>query len=224
MTRETTAYMPDMHMTASLNTTDLEMPLAASGSLREEIREATRAEHDDIESHLDLSRPDFELGQYARLLQKYHAFYQALEQFLLERAAQASGFARFYCRDRLKTAWLASDLKALGARDDTPADASLRERLAALFASEQRLLGALYVIEGSMLGGAVLSKQFRRRFGLARETGAMFFTGYGSETREKWLALIELLGQFDHDPAARSEAIEGARSMFRLFKEHLGTA
>lgn len=173
---------------------------------------------------MDLMRPDFQLKDYACLLQKYHAFYHALEQFLIGRAAQSSEFAEFYCRDRLKTAWLASDLKALDAEVDAPADALLQERLATLLASEQRLLGALYVIEGSMLGGSVLAKQFRKRFGLAPEAGLMFFTGYGSETRGKWLATLGLLAQFDHDPAARRETVEGARSMFRLFKEHLATA
>ncbi len=214
--------MPDMHTTTAPKAASTVLP--ASGSLRDEIRDATHAEHEDLENHMDLMRPDFELEEYARLLQKYHAFYHGLERFLLGRAAQQSGFAEFYCRDRLKTPWLASDLRALNAGADAPADAPLQERLAALFASEQRLLGALYVIEGSMLGGSVMSKQFRKRFELAPETGLMFFTGYGSDTREKWLALLGLLAQFDHDPAARREAVEGARSMFRLFKEHLATA
>lgn len=211
-----------MHTTAHLSAAAVSQ--AHSASLRDEIRAATHAEHEDLEGHMDLMRPDFELKEYAGLLQKYHAFYRALEQFLLGRAAQSSGFAGFYCRDRLKTAWLASDLKALDAEVDAPADTLLQERLAASFASEQRLLGALYVIEGSMLGGSVLAKQFRKRFDLAPEAGLMFFTGYGSETRGKWLATLELLAQFDHDPAARREAVEGARGMFRLFKEHLATA
>lgn len=211
-----------MHTTA--NPSAAAVPPADSASLRDEIRDATHAEHEDLENHMDLMRPDFELKEYACLLQKYHAFYLALEQFLIGRAAQSSGFAEFYCRDRLKTAWLASDLKALDAELDASGDAPLQERLAALFASEQRLLGALYVIEGSMLGGSVLAKQFRKRFDLAPEAGLTFFTGYGSETRGKWLATLGLLAQFDHDPAARRETVEGARSMFRLFKEHLATA
>lgn len=214
--------MPDMHTTTELNAAST--ALLTSASLRDEIRAATHAEHEDLESHIDLMRPDFELKEYACLLQKYHVFYHALERFLLGRAAQPSEFARFYCRDRLKACWLVSDLKALGVEVDAPADAHLQERLAALFASEQGLLGALYVIEGSMLGGSVMSKQFRKRFDLTPETGLMFFTGYGSDTREKWLAMLGLLGQFDHDPAARRETVEGARSMFRLFKEHLAMA
>lgn len=211
-----------MHTTATPSTAAA-LP-AGSASLRDEIRDATHAEHEDVESHMDLMRPDLGLKDYACLLQKYHAFYHALEQFLMGRAAQSSGFAQFYCRDRLKTAWLASDLKALDAEVDAPADALLQERLAILLASEQRLLGALYVIEGSMLGGSVLAKQFRKRFGLSPEAGLMFFSGYGSQIREKWLATLGLLAQFDHDPAARRETVEGARSMFRLFKEHLATA
>jgi heme oxygenase len=228
--------MPDMHTTTEpdIASTTVTPPVA----LRDEIRHATRAEHDDIENRMDLMHADFELKDYGRLLWKYHTFYDTFERFLLARADRAPGvrapgirapgvrapnFAAFYCRDRLKTPWLASDLKALGVDGTVPAGTRLDERLAALFPGEQRLLGALYVIEGSMLGGAVLSKQFRRRFGLAPETGLMFFTGYGADTREKWLALLQLLGQFDHDPAARREAIEGARSMFRLFGEHLAT-
>jgi len=214
--------MPDMHTTTYPNATS---PVSTdSGSLRDEIRDATHAEHDDIEHHMDLMRPDLDLKDYARLLHKYHVFYDVFERFLLERAARSAGFAAFYCRDRLKTPWLASDLDALGMDIASRDNAQLSSRLAQLFSSEQRLLGALYVIEGSMLGGAVLSKQFRRRFDLAPDTGLMFFTGYGADTREKWLALLQLLGQFDQDPAARRETVQGARSMFQLFKEHLATA
>lgn len=218
----TTAYMPDMHTTTAPNAA---RPVStSSGSLRDEIRDATHAEHDDIEHHMDLMRPELELKDYARLLRKYHAFYDVFERFLRTRAARSSGFAEFYCRDRLKTSWLVSDLEALGVHATAHDDAQLPESLAELFSSEQRLLGALYVIEGSMLGGAVLSKQFRRRFDLTPETGLKFFTGYGPDTREKWLAMLQLLGQFDQDPAARRETIEGARSMFQFFKEHLATA
>jgi len=209
-----------MHTTTEANPASMTPP----PGLRDEIRDATRAEHDDIENRMDLMRADFDLKDYGSLLRRYHAFYDAFERFLLARAALASRFAEFYCRDRLKAPWLVSDLKSLGFDTAARADAELAERLAALFPGEQRLLGALYVIEGSMLGGSVLSKQFRKRFDLAPESGLMFFTGYGADTREKWLALLRILGQFDHDPVARRETIEGARDMFRLFSEHLATA
>ena len=216
--------------TANLQESSEATPLHAAGAastvskgLREEVREATRTEHEDLEGHMNLMRPDLTLEVYAHLLRRYHDFHAVFERFLFERAAHASAFAGFYCRDRLKASWLASDLKALHATCAEPVAPLPQERLRTLFPSEQRLLGALYVIEGSMLGGSVLAKRFSSQLGLTADTGLMFFSGYGADTRAKWLTLLQLLADFDHDSDARHEIIEGARSMFLLFKEHVAT-
>jgi heme oxygenase len=190
-------------------------------SLREELREATRADHDEIENRMDLMRADYTIEDYGRLLQRYHAFYEFFEAFVFERVNNASRVADFYFRDRRKAPWLASDLDALGLERPTVTDTGLADALRAGYSDEARLLGAIYVIEGSMLGGAVLAKQFQRRLDLALDSGLKFFTGYGAATKSRWLALQELLSEYDDDPSARGQAVEGARSMFRLFGDQL---
>lgn len=191
--------------------------------LRDEIRDATRAEHHDIEARMDLMRPDFGPQDYTGLLQRYLAFHTSFERFLHAQSARFSPLAEFYQRDRMKAAWLASDLKALGMDSPVPAPAALHPCLEALYADESHLLGGLYVIEGSMLGGAVLSRQFGRRFDLTPESGLKYFSGYGSATREKWSALLQLLSALDHQPEARRGAVAGAKAMFRIFQEFLAT-
>src|SRR5690606_24133457 len=113
---------------------------------------ATRAEHDDIENRMDLTREDYTRDEYGRLLQRYHAFYETLEAFLLEHARAASPVADFYCRDRLKVPSLARDLHALALECPDESDAGLADDLRTRLASDAHLLGALYVIEGSTLG------------------------------------------------------------------------
>ncbi|MVW77770.1 hypothetical protein GOQ28_02410 [Bordetella sp. 02P26C-1] len=210
--------LPDM---LSSMESDCEDAPIAMLSLRDALRAATRAEHDDIENRMNLARDDYTREEYGQLLQRYHAFYEVFEAFLSERARASSRVADFYYRDRRKVPWLESDLHALGLPRGSLRDAALADDLREQFADDARLLGALYVVEGSMLGGAVLAKQFKRRFELTAQSGLQFFTGYGADTKARWMDLQQLLSQYDDDARARSEAIEGARRMFQLFGQHL---
>ncbi len=191
-------------------------------SLREGLRQSTRTEHEQLESALDLMRTDFSLTEYRELLAKYHGFYQSFENFMRKEAAQHSPAVQFYIagEGRWKLSWLQKDLEALNCRDDAQRYLMPPTCFPALFPSSSYLLGAIYVIEGSMLGGTVLSLHFSRRFGLSPETRLKFFSGYGAATKTHWQALLQLI---EACPPCdkREEVILGARRMFSLLHKHL---
>lgn len=48
------------------------------------------------------------------------------------------------------------------------------------------VLGALYVIEGSTLGGQMISRHLETTLGLRNGAGYGYFRSYGPDTPEKW--------------------------------------
>jgi len=196
-------------------------PPAAAPSLHDLLRAGTTPEHRDLECALNLLRAGFRLEDYRRLLVHYHGFYLPFERFLQDSAGRQSTVARFYCGGRRKLSWLEQDLRALGVAVAPYAAYMAEQRFPALFPSEEHILGAIYVIEGSMLGGAVLSKHFRKHLQIEAETGLRFFSGYGPESREKWLETLQFLESRDPGGPLRIHALDGARRMFVLLRQHL---
>jgi len=88
-------------------------------------------------------------------------------------------------------------------------------------ATEAEGLGCLYVVEGSTLGGQVITRQLLKSLGLTAENGVAFFNGYGAETGLRWKAfgawLEEGAAQLDHDDAI----IAGANETFRTLGDWL---
>lgn len=190
-------------------------------SLRDELRYETRSEHEALESSLDLMRADFSLPDYCDLLRGYRDFYFAFEAFLDEEGRQDSIPAAFYRADRRKAQWLQQDLRALK-RDDGARDASgTGFALAELFPTAAHQLGAIYVIEGSMLGGRILSRHFSVALGLTAERGLRFFRGYGDAAAMRWQATLQLLEEHDPGAGSRIDIITGAKRMFSLLGRHL---
>src|SRR5690606_28912303 len=60
----------------------LTVPPQASCSLRDELKLATRIEHEQLEAALDLMRVDFTLDEYRQLLARYLGFYRSFEAYL----------------------------------------------------------------------------------------------------------------------------------------------
>lgn len=103
-----------------------------------------------------------------------------------------------------RTQALMNDLHALGG--ETPAELEF-----ALPEGEAARWGALYVIEGSRLGGAVLAKMVPADLPAAY-LGARHAQG-------AWRALLERLDAADKGPAWRDEAERGAKAMFGAYRE-----
>jgi heme oxygenase len=190
-------------------------------TLRDSLRQATRVEHDALESGLDLMHADFGMPEYRELLVKYHGFYFSFESFLLDQANQGSAPAAFYCDARCKAAWLAADLQSLDLIDRAGEWEVPMEALHSLFPGAAHQLGAIYVLEGSMLGGRVLSRHFESRFDLTPEHGLRFFSGYEANTATMWNRLLKLLER-DVPTVSRAEVISGAKNMFVLLGRQLG--
>ncbi|WP_207538915.1 biliverdin-producing heme oxygenase [Sabulicella rubraurantiaca] len=175
------------------------MSVAEAGA-RLFLREATREAHDAV---------DRAFGAYALTGRDGYA------RFLRAQARILPAMERSLDPGPLLPPWrgrgplLSADLAALG--EAMPPAAPL-----ALPPGEAARLGAIYVLEGSRLGGAMLARQVP-----AEWPGAFLRTPAPAGL---WRAVIALLEAEDSGPAWREEAADGARAAFGAFLDAARTA
>ena len=164
--------------------------------------------------------PAFSLADYRRLLARFYGYYVPLE-------ARMVAWSRVEARgidyaERVKVPELERDLIALGETAETIAQLPRCTVLPAL-ATEAEALGCLYVVEGSTLGGQVITRQLLKSLGLTVENGVAFFNGSGAETGARWKAfgawLEEAAARLDHDQD--DAIIAGANETFRTLGDWL---
>ncbi|MBB4155207.1 heme oxygenase [Sphingomonas jinjuensis] len=159
-------------------------------SLVQRLRADTAADHDRV----DARYAGFELSDrrdYARFLIAHARALPAVEGALATRA----GLPPF----RERTSLLAADLADLGEPMPEPFDIGL--------ATDAEAWGALYVIEGSRLGGAMLARRVPAALP-SRYLAAKHLAG-------EWRALIQAIDMAPIDPV---EAVDAARRVFDLYR------
>ena len=147
------------------------------------LRTATRSAHHAIDHHpllAPLVRPELSLEHYGRVLRSFLWLYTPLQDAFALSIAQAGG--GFELADRVS--WLQADLTRLGLNRDLPPEPWLVPAMD----STEKLVGALYVVEGSTLGGQVIARQLSASLGFTAQHGARFFNGWGEQTEARWLA------------------------------------
>lgn len=167
--------------------------------VREVLRQSTAAEHkrvDDLFSRFDLGRRD----GYGRFLLAQAAVFLPAEEELDRLGA---GTVVRDWPDRRRSDLLKADLDELSITVPEPFD------LIRLFPDKASILGAIYVLEGSRLGGALLKRQVAdglpRQFLDARQSAG------------SWRTLLKLLDEFLIRPNDVEAAVAVARHTFACF-------
>lgn len=151
------------------------------------LRQDTAALHASVEDRLDLLSPTLSEQRYIRILQAFRAYFVRCEREM-ERA----------CPQQYRETWsghrsaalLDSDLETLGAARDEQLESHVTTPA---FDDPGAWLGALYVIEGSMLGGRVIARHLEDAFHWRDGRGYSYFLGHGSRTSERWKEVCALL-------------------------------
>lgn len=187
------------------------------------LRSRTGGQHRQVERQLDLSarcRREGLLG-YANILAVLHGVHAALEDHL-DRALSAAPVIGDWPRRRGKPGWLATDLRHLPA--PTIPRAALRPHPESLPVLGDRgaVLGCLYVVEGSTLGGRTAARQVRDALG--ERAPIRFFTGYGRDTGRLWRSLHAELERWVAQQPESDGLISAARATFALVETQFATA
>ena len=156
-------------------------------TLLERLKIETRPAHDRIEAAMDLDRRVSSRDSYRDLLIRFYGFHRAWESAAAARAPDRAFFER-----RCKTEVLARDLEVLGFKSEDIMRLPQCRPLMPLPAPAA-VLGSMYVVEGSTLGGAIIARDVERRLGLTAETGCAYFRSYGRDIADMWKSFGALL-------------------------------
>ncbi len=161
-----------------------------------------------------LVSPELELSGYLHSLRAlsnaHHPAEWAIEIYL-------AGTPRvFDFAPRRKADLLERDLADLGGDSQTPSAAESGGR-APTIDSRAALVGSLYVVEGSTLGGRVIARNVVRRLGLSGELGARFFHAYGDRVESRWREFVVFADSLLED-SEHEEAAHAAQRMFEWFR------
>lgn len=161
------------------------------------LKEHSRTNHDRIEKSIDLiliaSAPDL----YLKKLILFYGYYAALEPVLMTFNEDFNHIG-IELTKRLKIKLLKSDLKFFGFVDDSINDLQVCQRVP-LPQNIFEAMGVLYVLEGSTLGGQIISKQLVKANIINSGDGGNFFKSYGSDTLAMWNQYKETLNQLPAD-------------------------
>lgn len=164
-------------------------------SLHARLREATHEAHEALERDLDWQARVATLPGYRALLVRLHGFHAAYEPAIGAALADAPFFDP---RRRLPA--LDADLHALDGATPHSLPAPAAPRLDGAGAA----LGALYVLEGSTLGGAVIGRQVARLHG--EGVPLAYYSGRGRATGPLWRTFRERLDGLPEAEAAAAFA------------------
>ena len=137
-----------------------ETAVKPADSILVQLKERTRHQHEQTEDGVDLMRDDFSLDDYRGLLKRFYAFYKPYEEKVQKVLGEDP--IDFNHSERLNTPKIIKDLRALGMSESEISELEITDDLPKLD-SKERIFGSLYVIEGSTLGGQVISRHLEAK-------------------------------------------------------------
>lgn len=177
------------------------------------LKEATREQHEGLESVVDVMNSMFTIDDYKRLVANFYRFYSSLEPALPIAELEANGYN---ARARLKLPALERDLANLGILAEVKAGDPFNEipDVSSLPAG----YGSCYVMEGATLGGQIISRHLKTSLGLDAENGAAFFNSYGPNVGPMWREFGAAITAFAERADRDDEIIEAAKATFDSFR------
>ena len=186
-----------------------------------ELRTRTAPSHKALEANpysVALMAHETTLENYATYLKKLYGFVKPYE----DKVFGLLGSNLPDIEERRKTAWIESDLRALGYN---------AEQIAALPVydypnptSVAQAFGAMYVLEGSTLGGSIIYKRLNHLIQVDKDHNGRYFTAYGDSSGLKWKEFIKVFAESTVADNAQSETIDSAVATFTAMDNWLGKA
>jgi heme oxygenase (biliverdin-IX-beta and delta-forming) len=169
----------------------------------EDLKKKTAAAHQDLEKKLipHLRKIGSKLD-YIRLLEYLYRYYEPLER-QIEPYVPAHQ-ALFHSQSILK------DIEQLNPGYD---QGFSEQAPVPVIRSAAAALGVQYVIEGSTLGGQIITKMLAKQLNTGTDTGFNYYNPYGNETGEKWSRFRDQLNQ-PRSQAENDEIVSAANETF----------
>ncbi len=195
--------------------------LASSGmsAMRWRLRAATASTHERMHAHAGFGAAaagTIETPDYRRLLVRLYGFHRPFED--LARSAMDVFGIDLDMSARARSPLLLADLQAIGLAPNTAATLPLW-RPSVRLGSKGSVLGALYVLEGSTLGGVQIARALKTRVGNGLGKALLFFVGRGARQGAMWRDLLEELKSLREDDDEAMQAEDAAVATFKAFED-----
>jgi heme oxygenase len=174
----------------------------------ETLRLATEVDHRNAEGSVPLMHEGLTTSQYVQCLQRIYGVVSAWE----ERAAEiAPEWLKPSLIARQRKPLLELDLEWFGVTARDKRRSTLPE-----MKDLPSLLGTMYVMEGSTLGGQFIARHVETALHLSEGQGDSYFRGHGSQTGHMWKEFCEMLKVRIPDDQTDAVVIS-AKAMFSTF-------
>ncbi|MFT4204696.1 MAG: biliverdin-producing heme oxygenase [Chitinophagaceae bacterium] len=170
------------------------------------IKDVTREAHQQLEKQVVLRIKTIASdSDYAAFLKYFYAYFSAVEQKAVPFVAEVLNDYK----ERRNASYLKADIEALGSSVE-----ALPEAQAPEINSVAEAFGALYVLEGSIMGGPYII-QMLQKHGI--DKGFSFFSGYGAASGRMWKAFQDVLDEVGADEQSANAAMQKASETFEKF-------
>lgn len=171
------------------------------------IKEATKQAHQELEKTVVLQLKNVRSQtDYAEVLKNFYAYFNAVEKVI-------SPFIHTDTlpdiAERRNSSYLKKDIEELGSDTEVLPLAITPE-----VTNIQQAFGALYVLEGSIMGGPYIV-QMLQKYGM--EKGFHFFSGYGADSGKMWAAFTEVLNRIPKTEEEEDSMVQAANETFEKF-------
>jgi heme oxygenase (biliverdin-IX-beta and delta-forming) len=179
--------------------------------LSTQLKEQTKVNHQLLEKKMVAQIKSIRTKEdYAKLLSLFYSFFGGLE------VAMDNYPDESFLPDqehRRKSMSLVNDIVEL----DGTLPAIAEEKKLPKITSHLQTIGAMYVMEGSTLGGRQISKMISQQLNLPMNIGLSFFEGYGDQTENMWNAFKRAIDKMQLSPEEEAIIIDAANDTFLQF-------
>ncbi|MBX3245032.1 MAG: biliverdin-producing heme oxygenase [Acidobacteria bacterium] len=180
----------------------------------QKLKEATKDQHEALESAVDVMDRSLVLDDYKEMLVKFYRFYSAVEPTLPAGDLLANGFD---IDRRKKVPLLEADLRHLGVLNGDGSEIEKWEDIPDL-TETARAFGGIYVMEGATLGGQVITRHLKEHLDITPETGGAFFNSYGKEVGPMWKEFGAAITAFSEANGQEEDTVQAAKETFDAFR------
>jgi len=178
--------------------------------IADQIKNDTHTHHQALEALMVRQLKSMKsITDYTDILEIFYSYFGGLEQQIKLQLRDDLAIDQ-----RRKAGDLAADIEYFGALTPDFATGNDLPQIE----SHLQAIGALYVIEGSTLGGIYISKMISKQLELNDANGLSFFNGYGDNTMNMWTDFKNYLNEQPKNEAEEEEIIAAANETFMKFK------
>jgi len=182
--------------------------------LREILKERTFSIHQKTEATVvrKIKKVNSE-ADYIELLKCFYSYFKTVENKI---APFINSEVLPDLAERRDSSYIKTDIEELGGNIENLPPATAPEVNNTLEA-----LSAMYVLEGSLMGGPYIVKMLEKR---GIERGFSFFKGYGENSLQMINSFMDVLNKYGEDSSQTDRAVEVAAQTFQNFGETFKTS